>query len=76
MNLTSEQLRAIKEGDPVPILLPEVGEECVLIRRDVYEQVQHALDDDLPSPLAISRMMRAAAGDEDREPNPQDEHQP
>ena len=44
MNLTSEQLRAIKEGEPVPILLPEVGEECVLIRRDVYEQVQHALN--------------------------------
>ena len=63
MDLTNEQLRAIKEGDAVPVLLPELGEECVVIRRDVYEQVQNALDDELPTPLTISRMIRAVADD-------------
>ena len=64
MNLTSEQVRAVREGAMVPIVPPEVGKECVLILRDVYEQIQHTLEDDMPSPLAISRMI-AAAGDED-----------
>ena len=76
MNLTNEQVQAVKGGEPVPVLPPEVGEECVLLRRDVYEQVTHAVQDDLPSSLALSRMMQAAAGDEDLESYQQYKRQP
>ena len=46
MNLTSEQVQAIREGVHVPILPPEVGEECVVLRRDIYEKIKHLLYDD------------------------------
>jgi hypothetical protein len=67
MNLTNEQVRAIREGEPVPIVPPEVGEECVVVRRDIYEQVTHTLENDLPTPLAVCPMMRAAEDNEDPE---------
>lgn len=45
MNLTNEQVQAIKEGVPVPLIPPGVGEECVLVRRDVYQRVSQLLED-------------------------------
>ena len=65
MDLTNEQVQAIREGEPVPVVPPEVGEECILLRKDVYERVRQAGEDDLPSSLAVSRMVRAVAGDEE-----------
>lgn len=64
MNLTSEQVQALRAGEPIAVVPPEVGEECVILRKDVYQRVQQALDD-LPSPRSIARLMQAAAGDED-----------
>ncbi|MHB8974678.1 MAG: hypothetical protein ACYC3X_29885 [Pirellulaceae bacterium] len=46
MKLTSEQVRAIREGGHVLIIQPEVGEEYVVLRRDAYEKLKHVLDDD------------------------------
>jgi hypothetical protein len=46
MNLTAEQVEAIKEGETVTISPPEVGEECVVLRADVYEKVQQMLSGD------------------------------
>ena len=46
MNLTSDQVRAIREGAHVPIIPPEVGEECVVLRRDAYEKLKQVLYDD------------------------------
>jgi hypothetical protein len=46
MNLTSEQVQAIREGAHVPIVPPEVGEECIVLRRDAYEKIKHLLYDD------------------------------
>ncbi|MGO8747335.1 MAG: hypothetical protein ACLQNE_15220 [Thermoguttaceae bacterium] len=48
MNLTSEQVQAIREGAHVPIVPPEVGEECVLIRRDAFDRIMHLVYDDSP----------------------------
>jgi len=45
MNLTSEQIQAVKQGVPVPVLPPEVGEQCVLIRKDVYQRVSRLAED-------------------------------
>jgi hypothetical protein len=46
MNLTSEQVQAIRDGCPVPVVPPEVGEECVVLRRDAFEKLKHLLYDD------------------------------
>jgi hypothetical protein len=67
MNLTSEQVLAIREGEPISLVPPEVGEACVLLRKDVYEKVKNTAADDLPSSLAVSRLMAAVAGEEDLE---------
>jgi len=64
MNLTSEQVQAVREGVPVPIVPPEVGEECVLLRRDVYDKVRGVLEDDLPAPRAIAGLVRATLEDD------------
>ncbi len=44
MNLTNEQLAAIKKGDAVSIDIDHT--ECVLIRRDMYEKVKKAVEYD------------------------------
>ena len=67
MNLTSEQVLAVREGEPISLVPPEVGEACVLLRRDVYEKAKNSTADDLPSSLAVSRLMAAVAGEEDLE---------
>ncbi len=44
MNLTNEQLKAIEEGQPVPVIVDAT--RCVVIREDVFERVQQAVADD------------------------------
>jgi hypothetical protein len=39
MNLTSDQQQALGKGEPVPITVAAI--ECVVIRKDIYERVQH-----------------------------------
>ena len=46
MNLTVEQVAAIKGGKPVTVTAPEVGADCVVVRADVYAQSQKCLFDD------------------------------
>ena len=46
MDFTSEQVQAIRGGCPVPVIPPEVGEECVVLRRDAYEKIKHLLYED------------------------------
>lgn len=54
MNLTNEQAQAVKDGEPVAIRPPEVGEECVVLRRDVYERIKHQVfDDSEPDPARL-----------------------
>jgi hypothetical protein len=65
MTLTSEQILAVREGEPVSLVLPEVGEACVLLRQDVYEQAKRSAEADLPSSLGISRLMAEVAGEDD-----------
>ena len=44
MNLTKEQFEQAKSGQPVEIA--ENGDEFVLMRKDVFEQVKQVLYDD------------------------------
>jgi hypothetical protein len=55
MSLTNEQIQAIREGEPVPLVPPEVGQECVLVRRDVYERLVR-YDDLPPSDEELARL--------------------
>jgi hypothetical protein len=70
MNLTHEQAQAVREGEPVPVVPPEVGEECILLRRGVYEEGKRSQD--LPGSRAISGLIQAAARDQDRDLEPAD----
>ena len=41
MTLTIEQIQAIRKGEPVRLVLPEVGEECVVVRAAEYADRSH-----------------------------------
>ncbi len=44
MNFTSEQIQAIRQGEPVRVVLPEIGEECVVVRAADFEIVARSLE--------------------------------
>ena len=48
MDLTEAQLHAVKLGQPVRIVAPEVGGECVIVRADVFDRLRSVLYDDAP----------------------------
>lgn len=50
MQLTAEQVSAVKLGSPVRVTAPEIGAECVLVRADVYDRVRSVVEDDLSPP--------------------------
>jgi len=62
MTLTNEQVPAIREGESVRIVPPEVGEDCILLRSEVYDRVV-ALDD-LPTSRATAGLVRATLEDD------------
>jgi hypothetical protein len=44
MELTAAQITALKDGRPVTVTPPELGERCVVLREDVYARVSAALE--------------------------------
>lgn len=46
MNLTEEQVRAVKNGESVR-LDPDIGTECVILRADIFDRVKALLDDNV-----------------------------
>jgi len=66
MNLNDQQVQAIREGEPVRIVPPEVGEECIVIRRDAYEKIKHLLyDDSEPDPAQFYPLVSAIMAEDD-----------
>lgn len=63
MNLTNKQIRAVKGGDPIPIVLPEVGEECVLIRRDAFDRMTRLMYNDSPVTDEEAAMLGRESGE-------------
>ncbi|HQU42688.1 MAG: hypothetical protein B7Z73_03985 [Planctomycetia bacterium 21-64-5] len=45
VNLTAEQLQAVKDGGAVRVPVPELAMECVVVRADLYARVQTVVDD-------------------------------
>jgi hypothetical protein len=66
MVFTSEQVQAIRDGCPVPIILSEVGEECVVLRRDAFDKIKHLLyDDSAADPSRFYSMVSAIMAEDD-----------
>lgn len=59
MNLTAEQISALTSGEPVPCVLDHT--ECVVVRKDVFERMQHVSynDGELTSEEMIAMAERA-----------------
>ena len=49
MELSTEQIRALENGEAVPITIEHT--KCVLLRTDIYERVQALLDIEAAYPL-------------------------
>ena len=47
MDLTQQQVDAVKQGEPVRLLPPEVGAECVVVLAGIYERTQSLLEESL-----------------------------
>ena len=45
MNLTGEQIEAVKNGQPVKVTTPEAG-EVVVISTDLYDHIRELLEDE------------------------------
>jgi len=58
MNLTMEQIVAVKNGESVHVEVEHT--ECVLVRRDVYERVRKPVEYD-DSPWSVDEMDGLAA---------------
>jgi hypothetical protein len=66
MDLTSDQVRAIREGEAVAVVPPEVGEECVVLRRNAYEKNKHLLyDEGEPDPARFYPIVGAIMAEDD-----------
>lgn len=67
MNLTNEQLQAFEKGEAVELTLN--GIPCVVLRKEVYDRVKSIMEyddsDDLPSPAALSTLVRETMAEDD-----------
>ncbi len=63
MNLTNDQVKAIENGEPVPVVVGKT--EIVLIRKDVYEKLLTLYDDSEFSPIERYAAMEEVLSQED-----------
>ncbi|MEX2174564.1 MAG: hypothetical protein WD872_09390 [Pirellulaceae bacterium] len=64
MNLTTEQLAAVENGEPVPCVLAHTA--CVVVRQDVFERMQRvAYDDSELTPEEMIALAERAFDDAD-----------
>jgi hypothetical protein len=59
IELTEEQRRQIKEGEPVAID-PETREVYVLVPKEVYDRWRHLWDDDMPGKREVAALVARA----------------
>ena len=46
IELTAEQLRAIRDGEPVRLPAPDVGEDLILLQASAYEKVRELFEEE------------------------------
>lgn len=44
MNLTLDQLKTVQDGEPLRFVAPEMRQEFVVVRADVFDRVQQLFD--------------------------------
>ena len=66
MQMTSEQLQAVRQGKPVRISSAEDGLEYVVLRADIYDRVSTVVDEGL-SPTDVGILIDHAMREDDRD---------
>ena len=67
MNLSTDQQRAVEQGQAVPFVLE--GTECIIVRKDVYERVKRVIDEEaLDADLVYDLIASTAAEDDANDP--------
>lgn len=68
MQVTFDQIQAIRQGEPVRITSQEDGLECVVLRADIYDRVSVLLDDSLSQADVGLRIERTMHEDDLQDP--------
>jgi hypothetical protein len=66
MNLTTEQIKAVESGEPVPILVDQV--KCVVIREDLWNRLKQVASDALSADVVYGLIEEAMADDDANDP--------
>lgn len=61
MNLTQEQVEALRRGKPVRVASPEIGEDVLLVRASAVGQLQDELEDEREKEAWARLGMQAAS---------------
>ena len=64
MTLSTEQIEAVKHGQPVRVSSTEIGSDCVVLRADIYEKLQGVLDEGL-STREVAALIEANMKEDD-----------
>ncbi len=66
MILSADQLRALGEGEPIPVTIEET--ECIVMHREVFDRLKNLLDDDMKPRDTYAAILKAIdSHDEDPE---------
>ena len=70
MNLSSDQIEAMRQGEAVRVCRPEIGADCVVVRADIYERVRTVLEDGLSIEQVGALIERKICEDDANDPLP------
>lgn len=62
IQLTPDQRQAVTNGDPVRIVEPELGQEVVIVRGDLFESIKDLLQEEKNRQIIAKIGMRNAIG--------------
>ena len=61
IQLTEQQLQAVKSGQAIRVAAPEIGEDVVLLSATQYESLRELLDDQSEQQAVLRYSMKQAA---------------
>lgn len=66
IELTEQQRQNLLQGNPVRVVMPELGTDCVVLRADVYERLRSVLEgDDEPDMRAVALLIERNMREDD-----------
>jgi hypothetical protein len=69
MNLTSQQLESVTHGEPFRFVDPQLGQEFVVVRADVFDRVKILFDDSDLDPSEVLPLMWQTMKDDWEDPS-------